>query len=103
VIDTFINRDDIRHYVHDTMPWVKTSEWDIAAIAEDIIDVWPSLIGHHPDLAYAQGHANAMQWLDAHIDADVYWPIVTRHRESHSRTMNYYRITDHRREGYLRI
>ena len=93
MIDTFINRDDIRHYVHDTMPWVKTSERDIAAIAEDIIDVWPSLIGQHPDLMDAQCHGNAMQWLDAHIDADVYWPIVVRHRESHRKTMNYCRTT----------
>ena len=91
--DTYINRDDIRRYVHDTMPWVKTSERVIAAIAEDIIDVWPSLIGDHPDLVDAEGHDHGMQWLDAHIDADMYWAIVARHRESDSKTRNYYRTT----------
>lgn len=93
MIDTYINRDDICHYVHHTMPWVKTSERDIVAIAEDIIEVWPSLIGHHPDLVDAQGHGNAIQWLDAHIDADLYWPIVVRRCDSHRKTMNYCRTS----------
>ena len=97
MIDTFINRDDIRHYVHYTMPWVKTSGSDIAAIAEEIINVWPSLIGLHPDLADLQDHGGAMQWIDAHIDADVYWPIVARRWDSHSRSMSCYRTTGPRR------
>ena len=78
--ETYINRADIEQYVHDTLPWDEVSDWDIAAIADDITARWPDLIGHHPDVLDAALPNQRFAWLDAHIDAEAYWSMVKRHQ-----------------------
>ena len=78
-MNCYINRRALEQYVYDTLPWDEVSEWDIPAIADDMIAAWPDLIGNHPDMPL-DDIQEPRRWIDHHIDDDIYWSMVARHQ-----------------------
>lgn len=69
-----ITRADVEQYVCDTLPWTEINDWDVVAIADDILAAWPELVtmsGVDADL-----HLGPNRVIGQVIDSDRYWQMV---------------------------
>ena len=79
---TIITRADIEQYVHATLPYHELSDWNVPAIIDEMVQRWPGICGHHPDLGTPTGALGGPgEWLIEHyIDSAEYWRIVAHHQ-----------------------
>jgi hypothetical protein len=99
-----VSREDLDRFVCWSLPYYEDgTETDVAAIIDDVVEAWPSLIGQHPgapdrdanvDDEFAVPDNKLDQWIYDYIcttdsalkrnrctrSEDVYWDIVGDHQ-----------------------
>jgi hypothetical protein len=78
--EAYVSRSDVEQYVYDTLPWTETADWNIDAIADEMLTAWPDLIGWHAEVLDYPIPNSVTTWIDHHIDGERYWGIVEKYQ-----------------------
>lgn len=72
----YLNRDDVILYVERSLPNDDLADFDLGAIADELIAAHPRIIGDH---FFDKTFETRDQYLDSVFEHDAYWATVSRH------------------------